>query len=398
MIIITRWLAILSSATAILRGKESAGLSNSSLLFIVPLEITFAFSDSDDKVWASLISTISTRTRLKKLEPSRSTLVAQTLPPIASLKLLQMARPRPVPPYLRVVELSPCENGMKRREISSGDIPIPVSRTSNSSSTELHSESILCVPTSKDTSPDLVNLIAFESRFKRICLNLVSSPLIFRGTVSSTLIFKLKPFSVAWDKNIEFKLLIMGKIEKSRNSRLRWPDSTFEKSSTSFISDIRASLLLFILIRKSSCSSFSLVSSSNSTKPIMPLSGVRISWLIVARKSLFARFALSAAWVARVACSIIWFRRSFVTSSSFLALSASSIILRANLRPFVNSLACSIKSEFVEISSISARFQRCSVSPWSLATWRKVSDISSNSLNSKVCGISVVVPRPILER
>ena len=46
-----------------------------------------------------------------------------------------MARPRPVPPYLRVVDESACENDWNRRPIASSDRPIPVSRTANVSST-----------------------------------------------------------------------------------------------------------------------------------------------------------------------------------------------------------------------------------------------------------------------
>ncbi len=42
-----------------------------------------------------------------------------------------MARPRPVPPYLRVVDPSACVNGWKIRSWASGEIPIPESPTSN---------------------------------------------------------------------------------------------------------------------------------------------------------------------------------------------------------------------------------------------------------------------------
>ena len=50
-----------------------------------------------------------------------------------------------------------------------------------------------------------------------------------------------------------------------------------------------------IVSAKSRCSSSSGVSSSSPLMPMIALSGVRISWLIAARKLLFASFACSAA-------------------------------------------------------------------------------------------------------
>ena len=46
-------------------------------------------------------------------------------------QLLQMARPRPVPPKRRVVEESAWENGSNSRRAVSGAMPMPVSLTSN---------------------------------------------------------------------------------------------------------------------------------------------------------------------------------------------------------------------------------------------------------------------------
>jgi len=37
-----------------------------------------------------------------------------------------MARPSPVPPYFRVIELSACSNEENRRGIASGAMPVPV--------------------------------------------------------------------------------------------------------------------------------------------------------------------------------------------------------------------------------------------------------------------------------
>ena len=62
-------------------------------------------------------------------------LSAHMRPPISSARRLLIARPRPVPPYLRVVEESAWENDWNRRPMPSGERPMPVSRTANVSST-----------------------------------------------------------------------------------------------------------------------------------------------------------------------------------------------------------------------------------------------------------------------
>ena len=62
-------------------------------------------------------------------------LVAHMRPPISSARRLLIARPRPVPPYLRVVDESACENDWNSRPMPSADRPMPVSRTANVSST-----------------------------------------------------------------------------------------------------------------------------------------------------------------------------------------------------------------------------------------------------------------------
>ena len=52
------------------------------------------------------------------------------LPPMASARCLLMHRPRPVPPNLRVDELSTCVKGWKRSSSCSSFMPMPVSITS----------------------------------------------------------------------------------------------------------------------------------------------------------------------------------------------------------------------------------------------------------------------------
>jgi hypothetical protein len=53
------------------------------------------------------------------------------VPPISITNRLQIARPSPVPPYRRDMELSICENVLNNRVWASGGMPMPVSATSN---------------------------------------------------------------------------------------------------------------------------------------------------------------------------------------------------------------------------------------------------------------------------
>src|SRR5262245_30899229 len=104
-----------------------------------------------------------------------------------------MARPRPVPPYWRVVEASTCENDRKSRSTRSPGIPIPVSRTvqcSNHCSGELcpgehcfgehsfgkhcsgeHASAVIVT----STPPEGVNLTELLSRLTSTCRNRVIS-------------------------------------------------------------------------------------------------------------------------------------------------------------------------------------------------------------------------------
>ena len=53
-------------------------------------------------------------------------------PPINSASCLEIASPRPVPPYLRVVDVSACSNAWNSRSLCSSVMPMPVSLTAKS--------------------------------------------------------------------------------------------------------------------------------------------------------------------------------------------------------------------------------------------------------------------------
>ena len=100
------------------------------------------------------------------------------VPPISSASSLLMARPRPVPPYLRVVLLSAWLNFWNSRLLPCSDRPMPVSRTAKCSLS-------LSVATLSTTSPASVNLTALLNRLSRICRSRVTSPSITGGTSPS---------------------------------------------------------------------------------------------------------------------------------------------------------------------------------------------------------------------
>ena len=67
----------------------------------------------------------------QNVEPRSGWLITPICPPINSTRLLLIANPSPVPPYLRVVDESAWEKDWKSRSLRSAGIPMPVSETSN---------------------------------------------------------------------------------------------------------------------------------------------------------------------------------------------------------------------------------------------------------------------------
>lgn len=64
-----------------------------------------------------------------KVDPTPGSLLTVSVPPIASASRRLMARPRPVPPYTRVVEESSWLKEWNSRSMRSAGMPMPVSMT-----------------------------------------------------------------------------------------------------------------------------------------------------------------------------------------------------------------------------------------------------------------------------
>ena len=108
-----------------------------------------------------------------------------------------------------------------------------------------------------------------------------------------------------------------------RASSSSLPASILEKSRISPISDSSVSPEVLAALAYVSCSGVNSVSSSRSAMPRMPLSGVRISWLTVARKRDLARLAVSA-WSRALPSALTSISCSSQLSSDNSSMRASS--------------------------------------------------------------------------
>src|SRR5262245_21407004 len=119
-----------------------------------------------------------------------------------------MERPRPVPPYLRLVVPSACWNDSKITRCLSFGMPIPESVTEKASTLPaVLKRSLDCdqPEVAREilnlTEPLSVNLNAFDSRFLMICCSRLSSVYMPRGKLGSNSIENSSFLSWAiWEK------------------------------------------------------------------------------------------------------------------------------------------------------------------------------------------------------
>ena len=166
-----------------------------------------------------------------KVEPLPTSLSTQISPPIISTSWREIARPRPVPPYWRVVELSPWVKGKKSRSSCSCDMPMPLSRTQKCSTTLAASRDCTSQPIS--TSPRSVNLMALVPRLMRIWPRRVGSPIRAVGMSGGAVKSSSMPFSSARTPSTSAMWLMTVSSWKSVRSISSLPDSILETSSTS---------------------------------------------------------------------------------------------------------------------------------------------------------------------
>ena len=122
------------------------------------------------------------------------------------------------------------------------------------------------------------------------------------------------------------------------------PDSTLDKSRISLIKVSRRALLLSIISMYLVRSSWESVSHITREKPSIAFNGVRISWLMLAKKRDFILLAFSASFVLdSYSANLLFAANSFWFAASNLAL-ASAIFCRS-----ISRSSCVILPQIVSI-------------------------------------------------
>src|SRR5215831_6896455 len=219
--------------------------------------------------------------RTVKTEPLPGWLATVTSPPIMRASLRVIARPRPVPPWRCAVDESACVNSANSLACCSAVMPMPVSATANSiqvrPSTTLRTFSL--------TSPCVVNLQALLNRLSRICRSrmgsTVSAPSF--SCVSTTRRFLF--CSASW-RAVPTTSSISGARFTVSGLSSSFPASIFERSKTWLMRPRR--WVPARCTRLSGSAAFSVPKRAAlvtiiSVNPMMALSGVRSSWLMLAR-------------------------------------------------------------------------------------------------------------------
>ena len=233
---------------------------------------------------------------------------------------------------------------------------MPVSLTLNASNTRPWLSAGPASSADTDTEPLSVNFTALLTRLIRICRRRVTSPRIAVGgpplEESRTSTMTSMPFSRARGAEISQASSIMLRTLTGSRSRSNLPDSIFEKSRISLITASNWSLERRMVCRKSRCSVSSEVSASSALIPTTPLSGVRISWLMVARNAALARTAASASSRARTSSD----SRDRTSSSAARArlLSTSAWIFSLRMRSATRLKASTTSPSSSCVSSITA--------------------------------------------
>ena len=211
-----------------------------------------------------------------------------------------MAKPNPVPPCRRVTVASACRNGSKMRSSLSAATPSPVSWTStaNRAGRSAPSSPTPAGVTSamRRTDPSAVNLTALPTRLMSTCRSRSGSVTTAAGAGPTQRPSKVSPLSAAFTRSALSTSAITACGSHRRRANSIRPASTLERSRMSLM---RASRCLPLPEIVSRCSSRSArvppPARSTSAKPRIAFRGVRISWDMFARNSLFCRSASRAA-------------------------------------------------------------------------------------------------------
>src|ERR1019366_2763040 len=196
----------------------------------------------------------------QKVDPRPSWLSTPMAPPIIPTSCLQIARPSPVPPYLRVVDASAWTNGENSVATWSGRMPIPVSVMAKR--TVAMPARWLSSATSSVTSPRSVNLTALAQRlmitWRRRCV----SPRRNGGISGDTRARISIPFADAWTRRGSMTSSIVSNSSRSRLSRVTFRASILERSRMLSIRASRVRPLVWATAAYRRCSPVRSVSTS----------------------------------------------------------------------------------------------------------------------------------------
>ena len=291
----TRWFSFVSSAKRMRREEKSDGWR---------FGASPPGSLEAGRVSASRLTDLA-GTTMENVVPLPSSDAMVNSPPMALASLRQMESPSPVPPALAFCAPT-CTKGEARRFRSAAHIPQPESCTAR-----------VKVPASppsatnearNSTNPCLVNLTALPTRLKAICLMRCGSSMSpGRASARKRMSKSGFLFTMRNDRTISSRSFATS-VGSGTISIL--PDSSFERSRMSFTSWRSVLLPTRIESTAASCSSFvGKPAFSSCEKPMMALSGVRMSWLTDEKKRLLAR----ACWMrsqktalARLSFSVMW--------------------------------------------------------------------------------------------
>ena len=162
----------------------------------------------------------------------------------------------------------------------------------------------------------------------RICFKRVLSLLIMRGNGKWKLILQLSFFSCDKGRIIESISWTNCTISSGSFSTANFSASIFDKSKILLMSSSKCLELRNIVFRCQASPVVFWLCNSCSVKPMIAVSGVRISWLILAKKRLFNWFACSAwamatsSWLFMVSSALV--RLSTLSSRWCLYSSSSS--------------------------------------------------------------------------
>ena len=205
----------------------------------------------------------------------------------------QMDSPSPAPPYLRVVEVSAWVNDWNSRFSWSSAMPMPESSTVKRIPA---SASVPASSTASRTCPSSVNLKALPSRFVSTWVMRIESPRSSAGTAGSRVQLNRELLAVGHRSPPTPRC--RGRSWRTLNgatSRSSLPASRRETSRMS-LTRRRSRFPDRWMISTRWCSWGSRSpSASISVAPSTLVSGVRTSWLMLARNSDFAALASSAA-------------------------------------------------------------------------------------------------------